>query len=59
MDKEVDRAAVLEIDRATGATRKFASGQRTPVGLAREKENHSLRAVVNQRDELGSDLGTD
>ena len=33
MDEEVNRAAILEIDPATGATRVFATGLRNPVGM--------------------------
>ncbi|MBL8691106.1 MAG: sorbosone dehydrogenase family protein [Rhodospirillaceae bacterium] len=59
IDKEERRAAVLEIDIATGASRIFASGLRNPVGLAFEPESKMLWAVVNERDELGSDLVPD
>ena len=59
IDKEERRAAVLEIDVATGASRIFASGLRNPVGLAFERESKMLWAVVNERDELGSDLVPD
>ncbi|HET7707672.1 MAG TPA: sorbosone dehydrogenase family protein, partial [Thermoanaerobaculia bacterium] len=34
MEIEANRAAVLEVDPATGSTRVFASGLRNPVGLA-------------------------
>ena len=56
---EQDRAAVLEIDPATGSHRVFASGMRNPVGLAWEPETGALWAAVNERDELGSDLVPD
>ncbi len=59
IEKEADRAAILEIDAASGATRLFASGLRNPVGLAFEPESKQLWAVVNERDELGSDLVPD
>jgi glucose/arabinose dehydrogenase len=56
---EVGRAAVWEIDRATGARRLFASGLRNPNGLAWEPATGALWTVVNERDELGSDLVPD
>ncbi|WP_322514619.1 sorbosone dehydrogenase family protein [Rhodopseudomonas palustris] len=59
MDEEINRAAVLEIDRATGATRLFASGLRNPNGPAFEPETGALWVVVNERDEIGSDLVPD
>jgi glucose/arabinose dehydrogenase len=59
MDKEEQRAAILEIDAASGATRVFASGLRNPVGMAFEPESGELWTVVNERDELGSDLVPD
>ncbi|MBQ5946323.1 sorbosone dehydrogenase family protein [Massilia sp. ST3] len=59
MDKEVDRAAILEVDVATGKTRLFASGLRNPNGLAWHPQTGALWTVVNERDELGSDLVPD
>ncbi|MDP9177568.1 MAG: sorbosone dehydrogenase family protein [Gemmatimonadota bacterium] len=59
LEKEEDRAAVLEIDPATGTYRVFASGLRNPVGLAWEPETGALWTAVNERDELGSDLVPD
>lgn len=59
IEKEEDRAAVLEIDPATGTYRVFASGLRNPVGLAWEPETGALWTAVNERDELGSDLVPD
>jgi glucose/arabinose dehydrogenase len=56
---ELDRAAIWEIDRATGAHRLFATGLRNPNGLTFEPESHMLYAVVNERDELGPDLVPD
>jgi glucose/arabinose dehydrogenase len=56
---EVDRAAVWEIDRATGAHRLFATGLRNPNGLTFEPQTHALWVVVNERDELGPDLVPD
>jgi len=59
MEVETNRAAILEIDRATGRTRLFASGLRNPVGMAWNPSNGALWTVVNERDELGSDLVPD
>jgi glucose/arabinose dehydrogenase len=56
---EEDRAAILEIDIATGERRVYAGGLRNPVGLAWEPQSNVLWAVVNERDELGSDLVPD
>ena len=56
---EYERAAVWEIDRATGAHRLFATGLRNPNGLQFEPQSHVLWAVVNERDELGPDLVPD
>ncbi len=59
IDKEDRRAAILEVVTATGETRVFASGLRNPVGMAFEPQTSQLWAVVNERDELGSDLVPD
>jgi glucose/arabinose dehydrogenase len=59
MEEEESRAAILEIDRATGATRLFATGLRNPNGLAWEPATGALWTVVNERDEIGSDLVPD
>jgi glucose/arabinose dehydrogenase len=56
---ETDRAAIHEIALATGKDRIFASGLRNPTALAFEPETGVLWAVVNERDELGSDLVPD
>ncbi|HEY0113607.1 MAG TPA: sorbosone dehydrogenase family protein [Allosphingosinicella sp.] len=59
LDEERNRAAILEIDPATGATRLFASGLRNPVGMDWEPGSGSLWVAVNERDEIGSDLVPD
>jgi glucose/arabinose dehydrogenase len=56
---ELDRAAVWEIDRVTGAHRLYATGLRNPNGLTFEPQSHALWVVVNERDELGPDLVPD
>jgi len=59
LDKENDRARILEIDAKSGATRTFASGLRNPNGMGWEPTTHTLWTVVNERDELGDDLVPD
>ncbi len=59
MEMEQDRAAILEVDPITGTKQIFASGLRNPNGLAWQPESGVLWAVVNERDELGSDLVPD
>ena len=59
MEAEKNRAAIWEVERATGRWRIFASGLRNPTGLDLEPESGALWAVVNERDELGPDLVPD
>lgn len=59
LENEVDRAAILEVDLATGQKRVFASGLRNPVGLSWNPANGQLWTSVNERDELGNDLVPD
>ena len=59
MAAEADRAAILEVDPASGDYRVFASGLRNPVGLDWQPRSGALWTVVNERDELGSDLVPD
>ena len=59
LDEEEGRAAVWEVDAATGSHRIFASGLRNPVGMAWEPETGALWVAVNERDELGNDLVPD
>jgi glucose/arabinose dehydrogenase len=59
MQAEVERAAIWEIDIATGAHRVFASGLRNPNGMAWDPTTAMLWTVVNERDEIGSDLVPD
>ena len=56
---ENGRAAIWEIDRASGKHRVFATGMRNAVGLAWEPSRRQLWAAVNERDELGADLVPD
>jgi glucose/arabinose dehydrogenase len=59
LDREYHRAAILEVDRATRKMRVFATGLRNPNGMAWEWKTGALWTVVNERDELGSDLVPD
>ncbi len=59
MQVEHMRAAVLEVDPGNGAIQVYASGLRNPVGLDWEPHTGALWAVVNERDELGSDMVPD
>jgi glucose/arabinose dehydrogenase len=57
IDKEEGRAAIWELDLATGTKRLFASGLRNPNGMAWEPESGASWTSVNERDELGSGAG--
>jgi len=59
LGEETGRAAIHEIDLETGKSRVFASGLRNPVGIDFNPETGKLWVVVNERDELGSDLVPD
>ena len=59
MPAEAERAAIWEIDIATGAHRVYASGLRNPNGMAWDPTTFMLWTVVNERDEIGSDLVPD
>ena len=59
MENEIERAAILEVDPATGARRVFASGIRNPNGMDWEPGTGMLWTVVNERDEIGDDLVPD
>jgi len=59
IEAEKNRADILEVDRATGRWRIFASGLRNPNGLSWEPQTGALWTVVNERDELGPDLVPD
>lgn len=59
MENEVGRAAIWELDIASGQHRLFATGLRNPNGLAWEPNTNTLWTVVNERDEIGSDLVPD
>ena len=59
MAAEEGRAAIYELDLASGASRIFASGLRNPVGLAWEPQTGALWTVVNERDGLGDETPPD
>jgi len=59
MANEENRAAILEVDLATRRSRVYASGLRNPNGLGWQPQTGALWTVVNERDELGSDLVPD
>ncbi|WP_043113832.1 PQQ-dependent sugar dehydrogenase [Solimonas soli] len=59
IEAEQGRAAVWEVDTTSGAHRIYASGLRNPNGLAWEPRTRTLWVVVNERDEIGSDLVPD
>jgi glucose/arabinose dehydrogenase len=59
IEAEANRAAVLEVDRATGKWRVFASGLRNPNGPSWQPQSGALWVAVNERDELGNDLVPD
>ena len=59
IEAEKDRADVLEVDRASGKWRVFASGLRNPNGPSWQPQSGALWVTVNERDELGDDLVPD
>ena len=59
MDKEIRRAAILEINPDGTGEKIYASGLRNPVGMDWNPVNKELWTAVNERDELGDDLVPD
>jgi len=59
MGEEEERAAIWAIDPANGSHSLYATGLRNPVGLDFMPGTNHLYVVVNERDELGSDLVPD
>ncbi|MFK7762993.1 MAG: sorbosone dehydrogenase family protein [Roseobacter sp.] len=59
MEVEEGRAAIWELDIATGNARIFATGLRNAVGTAWEPSTGVLWTVVNERDGLGDETPPD
>jgi len=59
MEVEKGRAAIYELDLASGTSRIFASGLRNAVGMAWEPKTGVLWTVVNERDGLGDETPPD
>lgn len=59
IEAEKGRAAVWEIERASGRSRVFASGLRNPNSPNFYPGTNTLWVVVNERDELGPNLVPD
>jgi glucose/arabinose dehydrogenase len=59
IDKEEGRAAIWEVDVQQRSKRLYATGLRNPNGMAWDPNTGALWTVVNERDELGSDLVPD
>jgi glucose/arabinose dehydrogenase len=59
MAAEEGRAAIWELDLATGVNRVFAGGLRNAVGMAWEPQTGVLWTVVNERDGLGDETPPD
>jgi glucose/arabinose dehydrogenase len=59
MAAEAGRAAIWEIDLASGSRRQYAGGLRNPNGMGWNPSTGELWTVVNERDQLGPDLVPD
>lgn len=59
LQAEEGRARIDKLDLTTGKLTPFATGLRNPNGLAWEPQSGALWTVVNERDEIGSDLVPD
>jgi glucose/arabinose dehydrogenase len=59
MDKEVNRANIIEVNPDGTGMRVFAAGLRNPVGMGWAPGTTTLWTTVNERDELGDDLVPD
>ena len=59
IEAETGRAAIWEVDVKSGQHRVFANGLRNPNGMGWAPETGALWTVVNERDEIGSDLVPD
>jgi len=59
MEAEAGRAAIWEIDTATGKRRIFGAGMRNPNGMAWNSATGEMWAAVQERDMLSPDLVPD
>jgi glucose/arabinose dehydrogenase len=59
LDKEINRACILEINPDGTGMRVYASGLRNPVGMGWAPSTNVLYASVNERDLLGDNLVPD
>lgn len=59
MAVEEGRARIDRLDLQTGKLEPFATGLRNPNGMGWEPQTDTLWVVVNERDEIGSDLVPD
>ena len=59
VEAEAGRAAIWEVDPKPGGHRVLASGLRNPNGMGWAPGSGALWTVVNERDEIGSDLVPD
>ena len=59
LERETNRACILEVDPAAKTFRIYGAGLRNPQGMALEPGTGRLWTVVNERDMLGSDLAPD
>jgi glucose/arabinose dehydrogenase len=59
MAAEKGRAAIWELDLASGSRRQYAAGLRNPNGMGWNPSTGELWTVVNERDMLGPDLVPD
>lgn len=57
--EEAGRAAIWELDLASGSRRQFAGGMRNPNGMGWNPSTGEMWAVVQERDQLGPDLVPD
>ncbi|WP_241578430.1 PQQ-dependent sugar dehydrogenase [Rosenbergiella nectarea] len=59
LEAEYRRAAILEVDPHSGASRIYADGLRNPTGVAFDPTTKKLWTIVNERDEIGANLVPD
>ena len=59
MAAEEGRAAIWEVDVASGKGRVYATGLRNPNGMGFQPQSKVLWTSVNERDEIGNDLVPD